>query len=126
MGAYLGAKANRITIDDLAPPGARAAAQLIRREGIRRILKSGEPADALASQFLLLVERGRLDLFLPTVGSVANSHGVDDGAFVGSVAPGSVFGEMPLLAMRTFGARAKAAEETEVLLLGPELIVKLL
>jgi len=121
--AYIRLSASRITIDDLAPPGARAAERLIRREGIQQTLKTGEqpnpPAQA-AGHFLLVVERGSLDLFLPGA-SFPGPIGP-----VASVNHGSAFGEMPLLAMRTFGAIARAAMETEILILDAGVIGRLL
>jgi CRP-like cAMP-binding protein len=116
MARYLAVRTNQITIEDLAPERDGAAARLIRKEGVGRSLKAGERVEPGADT-LLLVERGKIRIYPP---------GAAESDLEATALPGSVLGEMPLLAPGRFGAVLEASEDSEVLMLERKLIRKII
>jgi CRP-like cAMP-binding protein len=115
---YLAMMVGHITIRDLEPtsPGhadVGSVAKIIRRQGVRSKSKPGETVATPNRGSVLFVERGRVDVFLPTL---------PERTLITSLDAGAMFGDMPLLGMRTLGADLVAAKDCLVLTVPQDLI----
>jgi CRP-like cAMP-binding protein len=107
---YLASKIVCLNLDSLLGK-TEAATRIMDQLPAPKNLKTGEAIRFPSPLSAVLVKEGALDIMLP---------GDFDQVPVKRLGPGFLFGEIPLLGMRTSGAQAVAAEDCQIVILDQE------